>query len=93
MGRRFRALILHRGDGKQRGDTGRGSVGDVEARGAKATLSTTVAGRMGGAVALEPEEGDDPGGLVLGQKATVAWADFRKFQGKSRRAAMATGPN
>jgi hypothetical protein len=53
MGRQFRALILHRGDGKQRGDTGRGSVGDVEARGAKATLSTTVASQMGGAVASD----------------------------------------
>jgi hypothetical protein len=39
------------------------------------------------------EEGDDPGGPVLGQKDAVAWADFRKFQGKSRRAAKATGPN
>jgi hypothetical protein len=40
-----------------------------------------------------PEEGDDLGGLVLGRKPPVAWADFRKFQGKLRRAARATGPN
>jgi hypothetical protein len=47
-------------------------------------------GRSGG---VRPEEGDDPGAPVLGQKAVVACADFGKFQAKSRRAAKATGPN
>jgi hypothetical protein len=40
-----------------------------------------------------PEEGETPGGLVLGRKAAVASANFRKFQGKLRRAAKATGLN
>jgi hypothetical protein len=47
-------------------------------------------GRSGG-VGLE--EGDDPGGPVLGRKAAVAWANFGKFQGKWRRPAKATGLN
>jgi hypothetical protein len=57
MGRWFRALILHRGEGKQRGGTGRGSVGDAEARGGgggtEVALSPTAAGRMGGAAASD----------------------------------------
>jgi hypothetical protein len=56
MGRWFRALIRHRGEGKQRGGTGRGSVGDAEARGGGGTevaLSTTTAGQMGGAAASD----------------------------------------
>jgi hypothetical protein len=48
MGRRFQALIWHQGEGKRRGGTGRGSVGDTEARGGEAVLSMMAAGRMGG---------------------------------------------
>jgi hypothetical protein len=62
--------------------------------------STMAVGQMGGAAAptegsgdIRPEEGDDLGGPVLGQKAAVAWADFGKFQRKLRRAAKAIGPN
>jgi hypothetical protein len=47
-------------------------------------------GRSGG---VGPEEGDDPDGPVRGRNAAVAWANFRKFQGKSRLAAKATRPN
>jgi hypothetical protein len=53
MGRRFRALIWHRGEGKRRGGTERGSVGDTEARGAEAVLSTTAADQMGGVAASD----------------------------------------
>jgi hypothetical protein len=42
---------------------------------------------------VKPEEGDDPGGPVLGRMAAVTWADFKKFHGKSRQAAKATRPN
>jgi hypothetical protein len=76
------------------GGTGRGGVGDVEAQGGCGDdaqhAGSRSDGRSGG---VRPEEGDDPGGPVQGQKATVAWANFGKFQGKSRRAAKATGPN
>jgi hypothetical protein len=51
MGRRFQALIWHQGEGKRRGGTGRGSVGDTEARGGGGggtVLSMMAAGRMGG---------------------------------------------
>jgi hypothetical protein len=55
-------------------------------------LSTMAVGWMGGAAASD-WEGDDPGWPMLGQKSPVAWANFGKFQAKSRRAAKATGPN
>jgi hypothetical protein len=44
---------------------------------------------------VRSEGGDNPGGPVLGRKAAIAmaWADFRKFQGKSRWAAKAIGQN
>jgi hypothetical protein len=95
MGRRFWPLIRHHGEGKRRDGTGRGSVGDVEARGGGGGGSaqhdgSPPDGRSGGG---GPEEGDDLGGPSLGRKAIVAWANFRKFHGKSRRAVKATGPN
>jgi hypothetical protein len=45
------------------------------------------------AAVQHPEEGETSGGSVLGRKAAVAWADFGKFERKSRRAAKATRPN
>jgi hypothetical protein len=45
-----------------------------------------------GAAVQRPEEGETPGGSVLGRKAAVAWADFGKFERKSRWAAKATEP-
>jgi hypothetical protein len=55
MRRRFQALIQHRGEGKRRGGTRRGSVGDTDAGGggAEAALNMMAVGRMGGAVALD----------------------------------------
>jgi hypothetical protein len=93
MGQRFQAFVQHRGGGgEQRVGTERGSVGDIEARGeGRRSARRQPAGWRSSGV--RPEEGDDPGGSVLGRKVSVAWADFRKFQGKSRRAAKATGQN
>jgi hypothetical protein len=72
----------------------------MEARGVEVALNTMAAGQMGRATVptegsgdIKPAEGDDLGGPVLGRKASMAWADFGKFQRKSRRAAKAIGPN
>jgi hypothetical protein len=55
MGWRFQALIRHQGEGKRRGGTRRGSVGDAVAPGGgvEAVLSTTAVSRMGAAVAVD----------------------------------------
>jgi hypothetical protein len=41
----------------------------------------------------ETEEEESPGGPVLGRKAVVTWAGVGISKEKSRRAAMAIGPN
>jgi hypothetical protein len=45
------------------------------------------------AVVRRPEEGETLGGPVLGRKDAVAWADFGKFQRKSRWTTKAIGLN
>jgi hypothetical protein len=92
-GRQFLALIQHRGEGKRRGGIWRGSVGDTEAQGGGASAEHDGSRSDGWSSGVKPEEGDDPGGPVLGRMAAVTWADFKKFHGKSRQAAKATRPN
>jgi hypothetical protein len=56
MGWWFQAFIRQQGEGKRRGGTRRGSVGDAVAPGGggvEAVLSTMAVGRMGAVVAVD----------------------------------------
>jgi hypothetical protein len=83
MGLRFRALIQHRWEGKRRGGTGRGSVGDMEAWGGGAGVQhdgSRPDGRSGGVGCHTPfrERGNEASIRVPRMFKSHAWQQHDK---------------